>query len=76
MPPVQWPVASLLALASWEGWGMHFWRQAASHPSGWVALSALLWEPDCEDDGALQLKEILTTEKPHLEYQSDLIQVW
>lgn len=61
MPPVQWPVASFLALARV---GMHFWRQAASHPSGGVALSTLTLEsPGCEDDGALQLEEIPKTRK-------------
>lgn len=43
MLPVQWPVASLLAFASWEGWD-EFLETAASHPLGGVALSFLtLW---------------------------------
>lgn len=43
MPPVQWPVASLFAFASWEGWD-EFLETAASHPLGGVALSTLaLW---------------------------------
>lgn len=40
MPPVQWPMASLLASAGWEGWG-ELLETAASHPLGGVALSAL-----------------------------------
>lgn len=40
MLPVQWPVASLLAFASWEGWD-EFLETAASQPLGGVARSVL-----------------------------------
>lgn len=37
---MQWPVASLLAFASWEGWD-EFLETEVSHPLGGAALSTL-----------------------------------
>lgn len=63
MPPVQWPVASLLALASWEGWDAFLETSS---------LTSIRWgspkhphsgSPGREDDGALQLEEIPKTRK-------------
>lgn len=74
MPPVQWPVASLLAFASWEGWD-EFLETEVSHPLGGAALSSHTGAQAVKMTGLCCWRKSPGQRKAQLEYQSALTQV-
>lgn len=71
MPLGQWPAASLLASACGQGWG-EFLEMGASRPSGGTAPYVL----SVCGPRLCHWRESPCERKPHLEYQSAMIQVW
>lgn len=62
VPPVPWPVAGLLAFASWEG-GDEFLEPAASFTPTARGSQTLSCGPGRDNDGAPLREETPTTEK-------------